>query len=116
THGSLAPVSLTHWNTPSNIVVDALGRTITSVARNGFDPARDWFVTRSSFDILGNLISVTDALGRIAFRYTFDLAKRRWRADSIDGGRHDVVFDVLGSPVETRDSKGALTLQSYDVL
>ena len=35
-----------------------------TVARNGPDPDTDWFVTRSTYDIQGNLIAITDALGR----------------------------------------------------
>jgi YD repeat-containing protein len=104
-----------HWDTPASVEVDALGRTVRAVTRNGADPA-DWFTTRSSYDIQDNLILVTDALGRVAFRYHFDLARRRWRMDSIDAGRRDTVLDALGHPVETRDSKGALTLASVDLL
>ena len=33
-----------HWNTPASIVVDALGRTVAAVARNGPDPDTDWFI------------------------------------------------------------------------
>src|SRR5437773_3655197 len=94
----------------------AFGRTDAAIARDGPDPVKDWYTTRSSYDIQGNLLTVTDALGRVAFRYLFDLAKRRWRVDSIDAGRRDTVADVLGNPVEARDSKGALMLQSYDLI
>src|SRR5262249_37475699 len=116
TPGDPAAASRDHWNTPASIVVDALGRTITAVARNGANPVTDWFTTRSTYDIQGNLLAVTDALGRVAFRYVFDIAKRNWRVDSIDAGRQDMVPDALGRPVEGRDSKGALTLESYDLL
>jgi RHS repeat-associated protein len=104
-----------HWDTPVSVEVDALGRAIRAVTRNGADPA-DWFTTRTAYDIQGNPILVTDALGRTAFRYQFDLAKRRWRMDSIDAGRRDTVFDALGHPVESRDSKGAITLGTFDPL
>jgi RHS repeat-associated protein len=116
THGNVASGYRSHWNTPASIVVDSLGRTITAIARNGTDPLKDWFTTQSKYDIQGNLLTITDALGRVAFRYVFDLAKRRWRMDSIDAGRRDTVPDALGNPIEGRDSKGALTLQGYDVL
>jgi RHS repeat-associated protein len=116
THGNAASAFSDHWNTPASIVVDALGRTVTAVARNGTNPSADWYTTRSTYDIQGNLLAITDALGRVAFRYVFDLAKRRWRMDSIDAGRRDTVPDVLGNPVEGRDAKGALTLQTYDLV
>jgi RHS repeat-associated protein len=116
THGTAASAYASHWNTPANVVLDALGRTVTAIARNGPDPGRDWYVTRSSYDIQGNLVGITDALGRVAFRYAFDLAKRRWRMDSIDAGRRDTVGDALGNPIESRDSKGALALHAYDPL
>ncbi len=116
THSATASSYSTHWNTPASIIVDALGRTVTAIARNGPDPLNDWYATRSTYDIQSNLLAITDALGRPAFEYVFDLAKRRWRADSIDAGRRDMVPDALGNPIEGRDSKGALTLQAYDRL
>ena len=97
-------------------MVDALGRTVTAIARNGPNPATDWLITRSTYDIQGNLLTVTDALGRVAFRYVYDLAKHPLRTDSIDAGLRRTVLDALGNPVEGRDSKGALVLHAYDVL
>ena len=116
THGDAALDYSSHWNTPASILIDALGRTMTAIARNGSDPSKDWYTTRSTYDIQGNLLTITDALGRVAFRYLFDLAKRRWRMDSIDAGRRDSVPDVLGNPIEARDSKSALILQGFDAL
>ena len=115
THGDTAGAYRAHWNTPASIEIDALGRTVRAVARNGAADT-DWFTTRSAYDIMGNLISITDALGREAFRYTFDLAKRRWRMDSIDASRRDEVPDALGRPVQSRDSKGGLTLHAFDLV
>jgi RHS repeat-associated protein len=105
----------THHFTPSSIVVDALGRTIESIARNGTDPS-DWFRTYSAYDIRGNILSVTDALNRVAFRYSYDLANRPWRVESIDAGLRRIVLNVVGNEIERRDSKGAFILQTYDCL
>jgi RHS repeat-associated protein len=118
THPTDAQPYASHWNTPASIEIDALGRTVRAVARNGptEQAATAWFTTRSTYDIQGNLLTITDALGRPAFRYSFDLAKRRWRMGSIDAGRRDTVPDALGNPVESRDSKGALTLGAFDLL
>jgi YD repeat-containing protein len=116
THGDdKAGAYRAHWNTPASTEIDAMGRTVRAVARNGAADA-DSFTTRSAYDIAGNLVSITDALGREAFRYACDLVKRRWRMDSIDAGRRDEVPDALGRPVESRDSKGAITLRAFDPL
>lgn len=120
----LAPLSMgdlaarvpeSHHFTPSSVVIDALGRTIEAVERNGTDPA-DWYITRSTYDIRDNLLTVTDALEREAFRYIYDLADQPLRTESIDAGTKRVVVDALGNGVEQRDSKGALVLEAYDRL
>jgi RHS repeat-associated protein len=104
-----------HWNTPANVVVDALGRTVEAVERNG-STSGDRFVTRSTYDIRGNLLRVTDALGRVAFRYVYDLANNPLRTDSIDAGVRRSLLNAVGNETERRDSKGALILQAYDLL
>jgi RHS repeat-associated protein len=116
THPSAAGAYRAHWNTPASTLVDALGRTVVAVARNGSEPATDWYTTRSTYDIQGNLTDIIDAMGRRAFGYRFDLSNRRWRMDSIDAGRRDSVLDALGNAIEGHDSKGALTLGAFDLL
>lgn len=116
THANESVVYQGHWNTPSSAKIDALGRTVETVERNGPNPQTDWYYTRSEYDIQGNLLSVTDSLGRVAFRYTYDLAKHPLRTDSLDAGLRLAVFDAMGNSVEQRDAKGALILQGYDVL
>jgi RHS repeat-associated protein len=106
----------THHFTPASIEIDGLGRTVKAVERNGSNPATDWYTTRSTYDIRGNVLTITDALGRLAFRHVYDLANRKLRIDSIDAGVRRMVLDVMGNPVEQRDSKGALTLHAYDLL
>jgi RHS repeat-associated protein len=112
THPTDAAAYRDHWNTPASIEVDALGRTVVAVARNGAEE----LATRSTYDIQGNLVATTDALGRPAFGYRHDLAGHPWRTDSIDAGRHDTVPDAAGVPIEARDAKGALTVGVSDVL
>ena len=101
-----------HWNTPSSIKIDALGRTIESTQRNG----PDGYVTTSTYDIQGNLLTVTDARGRLAFQHAYDLAKHALRVKSIDSGIRRSILDATGTPIERRDSKGALLLRAYDIL
>jgi len=104
-----------HHFTPSSVVIDALGRTVESIARNGTGLA-DGLRTQSAYDIRGNVLSVTDPLNRVAFRYVYDLANRPWRVDSIDAGLRRMVLNAVGNETERRDSKGALILQIHDRL
>lgn len=112
-----------HYNTPASIEIDALGRTIRAVATHRGAPLSDGtlppieeHVTRSSYDIQGNVLSISDALGRLAFEYVYDLAKHALRTESIDAGRKLAVLDAAGNSVEGRDAKEALTLHAYDAL
>jgi RHS repeat-associated protein len=111
--GARAPAS--HHFTPASIVIDALGRTVVAVERKG-RAQTDELVTGSEYDIRGNVLAVFDALGRSAFRYVYDLANQPLRTQSIDAGVRRIVLDALGSPIEGRDSKGALVLHAYDRL
>jgi YD repeat-containing protein len=96
-----------------HIVIDALGRTVLAVARNRDAPENPGDLlppiqelrTQSTYDIRGNVLSVKDALDRDAFRYTYDLADRPWRNDSIDAGLRRMVRNVLGNEIERRDSE-----------
>jgi len=106
-----------HHFTPASIEIDPLGRTIVAIERNRLEGGNiEEYITRSKYDIRGNLTSVTDALGRLAFQYTYDLANRNLRTNSIDAGLTRSVLDAMGSPLESRDSKGALILTIYDKL
>jgi RHS repeat-associated protein len=105
-----------HWNTPASTVVDALARVIQNVERNGPDRKSDWYTTRQTQDIRGNVLTVTDMLNRVAFRHVYDLANRALRVENFDAGVRRTLFDAGGNIVEQRDSKGALILRSYDRL
>jgi RHS repeat-associated protein len=113
-----------HLDTPAHIVVDALGRTVLAVERNRDAPANpgdplppiEEIRTVSTYDIRGNLLIVTDALGRKAFRYAYDLANNPLRIENLDAGLRRIVVDAAGNEIERRDSKDALILQGYDLL
>ena len=73
-----------HHFTPSSVLLDALGRTVLAIERNRDAPQNpndppmiQEFRTASTYDVRGNLLTVTDALGRLAFQYTYDLANNR---------------------------------------
>ena len=110
THSTDAPA--THHFTPPSSVIDAMGRTLASVQRNGPNE-NEWIITRSNYDARGNLLAIIDALGRLAFQHAYDLLDRPLHVNSIDAGLRTTVLNALGAPVEYRDSKGALALRFY---
>jgi RHS repeat-associated protein len=116
THPLNGAADQSHWDTPSSAEVDALGRIVRLVERNGADPRTDWYTTTSAYDVRGNLLKVTDALGRDVMRNTVDAMNRLIRSEKLDGGVWRTVFNAAGSIVEERDRRGALRLHVHDVL
>ena len=116
THAAQSATYQTHWNTPTSVKVDALGRAIESIKRNGINPLTQWFRTVSTYDIRGNLLTVTDPLGRPAFAHVYDLRDNALRSETLDAGVRRHIQDAAGNLIEQRGSKGALTLNSYDEL
>jgi RHS repeat-associated protein len=123
THGAATQGYRHHWNTPSNIVIDTLGRTVLAVERKRAAPSAavpnppvEEYRTESTYDSQGNLLTVTDPLGRLAFGHVYDLAKHSLRVVSIDAGIQWTVRDALGNPVEQGNGKGGLALHAYDLL
>lgn len=108
---SAAPAQ--HFNTPASTVLDAMGRVCCTIARNGPD-RQEWSATHSTYDLRGNLQSITDELDRRAFVYHYDLLDRLLAVTSIDAGKRTSVFDAAGQLVEYRDSKGTLAYYRYD--
>lgn len=115
THQGQAAAPQQHHFTPASVVLDGMGRALCAVARNGQSLAT-WHITRSTYDIRGNLLTVIDALGRTAFSYHYDQLDRALCVDSIDAARRTSVFDAQGSLIEYHDSKGSLALRTYDEL
>lgn len=109
-----APVTH-HW-TPATTVVDALDRTRARYLRGGADPGKDGHATCTTYDIRGNTLTLTDELGRTAFRYAYDLRNRPLMAGGIDGGARWTIADAAGNPVHSEDARGCMTLRTYDAL
>jgi hypothetical protein len=94
---------------------------VLSVARNRNRPANpndplppiEKITTRFSYDIRGNVLTITDALNRPAFTHVYDFANRPLRIDSIDAGIRRTILDGVGNTVEHRDSKGTVVLNAY---
>ncbi|MEW2330275.1 SpvB/TcaC N-terminal domain-containing protein [Micromonospora chersina] len=106
-----------HRDTPHSVVFDALGRAVETVERAKVPggPVTE-LRTRTTYDIHGNPLVVTDALDRPATVNVYDLARRRLRCESLDSGIRTYGYDAEGRPVEQRDGRGAVVLSVRDVL
>ena len=120
------------YGTPKFNYVDALGRTIKTYEKNKY---YDYSATHSvvleqditmhyAFDIRGNLLVVTDALGRVAFDNTYDLKPKAGGKDKganllrtvhIDGGKKISLIDALNIQIMNYDNKGSVILHNYDI-
>jgi RHS repeat-associated protein len=103
-----APVAQ-HY-TPTSVVLDAIGRTIAHLDWTDTDP----FVSRSAYDLRGNLLEITDPLGRQAARFVHDLRGALLRSETPDSGVRTTVYDAANNVVEFRDSKGSMAVSEYD--
>jgi len=126
THQGGTGVHHSHHHTPKSSLLDPLGRTIKTIDRNGTTQA-DEVEMRYEYDIRGNLLKVTDALGRIAFTHVYDLKPKSGEGEDeqganilktthIDSGTKTALFDASFKPIELKDAKGAHILHAYDTL
>lgn len=109
-----------HANTPSVAHFDALGRPVVTVAQNRMlengAHVEASYATRSALDIQGNLLTVTDALGRAVMVYDYGLARQRLRQNSVDAGQRWMLADVAQKPLRGWNSRGFVARSVYDAL
>ena len=101
THHTTSASYAHHWNTPASVIVDALGRTVEAIGRYraSLSERVQEYRTRTTYDIRGNALLITDSLGRHAFEYVYDYANRRLRLESLDAGIRATVFDAMGQTI-----------------
>lgn len=114
THPATSAGYSAHWDTPSSLTINAWGRTVERVQRIGSDPVSERFANATAYDTRGNPVEARDALGRVVARTLYDYLGRALRAELLDGGVRTTLADASGEPLESRDGRGALTLNSYD--
>ena len=110
THPTVSLDILGHWDTPSSTVLDALGRTVQSIRRG---LAHD-LITTHAYDIDGNLIGVTDPLGRATAATVYDHDGKPWLTWLLDAGSVRTIHDPADGIAERRDDKGAVALAAFD--
>jgi RHS repeat-associated protein len=98
-----ATLSSTDADTPTTRVVDGFGRAFLVIADNG--PGGK-LPTRTTVDIQGNVLAVTDALGNIALQQTVDARGKTLKRASPDSGTALAIADGIGNPYRAWDPRG----------
>lgn len=102
-----------HAATPAVVHFDVLARPLLAVADLG---GARFLNTRTSYDIQGNVVAITDPRGIVAFEHAFDMAKRQLAVISVDAGHARALPDVAGAPTVSWDANGHKVLVKYDEL
>jgi len=106
--------------TPARSWLDNLGRTFLTVAHNRVPgpggPADQYCRTHSLLDIQGNEHGVRDALGRAVMRYGYAMLGGQLTHAGMDTGGGELLPDVTGKPVRSRNSRGFAFRTDYDAL
>jgi RHS repeat-associated protein len=102
-----------HAGTPTVVRLDALARPVLAIGDLGGGKK---LKTRTSYDIQGNVLTITDPRGIVAFTYRFDMAKRRLAVQSADAGTSRLLPDALDAPMLRWDAKDQRVLALFDAL
>lgn len=100
-------------DTPTSRVVDGLGRAFLVVANNG---PGGLLSTRSTLDIQGNVLQITDPLGNVTQTQTPDALGRMLRRFSPDTGTSVMVADAQNHAYRSWDPRGFVHRHVHDVL
>lgn len=108
-------------DTPTTVYQDSLGRTFLSIAHNRTQHSEEslleeFYLTRSEYDLEGNVHSVTDARGNVVMRWYYDMLGNVCRQESMDAGMRWQLNDAMGKPLRSWDSRQHVFSYEYDDL
>lgn len=102
-----------HAETPQVIHLDTLARPFLTLDDNG---VLGQYQTKNSYDIKGNITTVTDAKDRVITVNRYNLLDELVYSDSMDAGERWMLANVLNNPVQLWDSRGQAFRNVYDAL
>jgi RHS repeat-associated protein len=111
-----------HDQTPMISYQDALGRAFLTVDHNKVlytgttAPEESRQYTRTSFDISGNVLSVTDARNNEVVRHRYNLSGTVCYRHNMDTGDSWMLKDATGKDIRGWDSRQQLFIKEFDAL
>lgn len=117
--------SAEHYNTPTELHLDTLGRPVLQVENNGKDSlGKDiLYKTKIELDVEGNLRKVTDARelaengkkGNLVMQYKYDMLGNLVYQNSMDAGQRWLLTNILSKPLRTWDERNHEFQYFYDI-
>ncbi len=119
-----ATLTAIHYNTPSTVHLDALGRPVYTIEHNIEKTIEDniayysdaFYGTFIKLDLEGQQEYIQAAKGATIIDYKYDLAGNPCYQNSRDAGEKWTFPNVLGNPVYTWDANGNRIESKYDEL
>lgn len=113
THATESAAYDDHWNTPSSVELDALGRQVKTVQRVDGVSAND-IVMKYEYDIRGNVLKITDALDRTLTTNKYSESNWLIEEDHLDSGKTTYYFHYSDKPKHIVRANGSETMIFYD--
>lgn len=103
----------THYNTPTAMYLDSMGRPVLTVETDEYATE---YRTILILDIENNLRQVIDSRGNKVMQYYYDLLGNMVKQESMDSGVRWLFPNALGKPFYTWDSRNHTLMFDYDSL
>jgi RHS repeat-associated protein len=113
--GTLSSVQDENHTTPNTSYAYDPANRLTATTQTLATAPGGQIVTRYTYDVRGNLISVTDPNGNVT-AYVYDDFGRLQRQTSPVSGATTYTYDSAGNVLTTTDANGAVTTRTYDAL
>ncbi len=102
--------AVAHTNTSTVVHLDPLGCSFLSIEDHG---PFGKYETRSAFDILGNLVKVTDPRKNTVLAQQYDLLNHPIHRSQMDSGERTILLSAAGNPTKVWDSRAHLIETEY---
>jgi len=102
-----------HAGTPRTLTYDGRARLVSVEEVNVVDGRPEHYLTRYTYDALGNLTQIEDADGNVK-TMAYDALSRQVRMADPNRGATVSAYDDAGNLIRTEDAKGQIVRYSYD--
>jgi hypothetical protein len=114
--------SALHYDTPTIVYLDSLGRNICTKVHNRYldrhsgDIVNETHLTYTKLDIEGNRLFIRDARNNKVVEYKYSIDGKAGYMKNMDAGESWIISDVTGKPLYKWNSRNTMIHFKYDQL